>query len=175
MGNRREFKPFPPPRGQGLIVPGGREIPVAPPVVRDALGRILVTGDFVRIDVPNTQPYRVQTVLPAPHAPGLMEITLSSTVKFLAQRDQANVEFLRVMTRAEVDERQAQGQESAPVDPPATEPLGRLALATEEEARGASEQPEVGEAATAPRGDEESDREGGAGPALSASPEVSEK
>lgn len=100
-----------------------------PAVLLDALGRPLQSGDFLILQTPVSQPYRVQSVTPAPPQPGappLMQVVLSSTVSFLAPRGMPQSEFLRVMTREEVDVRRAAGQASAPIDRPQAEPVGTL-------------------------------------------------
>ena len=98
-----------------------------PAVLLDALGRPLQSGDFLILQTPVSQPYRVQSITPAPPQPGappLMQVVLSSTVSFLAPRGMPQSEFLRVMTREEVDARRAGGESHAPVDRPSAEPVG---------------------------------------------------
>lgn len=101
-----DFKGFKPRQAGGLVLPGGgQEIPTAPAQVRDTLGRVLAVGDMIRLEQFTTNPYRVQSVQPVPAAPGMMEVVLQSTQVFIAQRDQPNQEFLRIMTVQEIAER----------------------------------------------------------------------
>lgn len=100
------------------------------PQVRDALGRVLVEGDFILLQTPNGQPFRIQKITegpaPAPGAPPMMQITLSSTTHFLSYRDVPNQEFIRVMEDAEVKARQAQGQERVEADRPDAKPVAEV-------------------------------------------------
>ena len=122
------------------MLPGGQAIPTEPAIVRDSLGRELKAGDFVRLDVANTTPYRIKSITPVPAAPHMMEIVLASQAVYISPRNQPQSEFLRVMTREEVEARQEQGQKSAPIDPPSAtpgaslppEPEPRMTLAEDE-------------------------------------------
>jgi hypothetical protein len=77
-----------------------------PPVVRDALDRELQVGDFVILQVAQSQPFRVTAIRPlAESKPPMMEIVLSSQSQFAAPYNVPNQEFLRVMTNEEVQAR----------------------------------------------------------------------
>lgn len=104
-----------------------------PAVVRDQIGRVLREGDLIHLQTVVVQPYRVVSiVLPVdPQVPvGYIDITLQSTVKFRAARNQPNLEFLRVATGDELHSLQ-----SAPVDPPSLKQQSdlRLTLAEDEQ------------------------------------------
>jgi hypothetical protein len=124
MGNTRDFRPFtggrrPPEFGGNIPIIGSQP----PAQIRDQFGRVLEVGDFVEVRTPHREPYRVTAVAPAPAQPGMppnmMIVTLASTIQFLAQRDAADSTFLRVITKAEVEElgqrRQASEEPATPV------------------------------------------------------------
>ena len=123
MSNIKNFKRF----------EGGGNVPIigqTPPAqIRDALGRILQAGDFIILQTPNEQPFRVQAISPVPQdrlppgAPPQMQITLSSTTHFLSYRDVANQEFMRIMTREEVDARKEQGETGVSAERPDAKPV----------------------------------------------------
>lgn len=143
MSNVKSFRPFKAPAGIPIL--GG---PTPPAQIRDAIGRVLQTGDLIHLQVTAVQPYRVTSITPCidPSVPpGMLEISLVSSVRFRAGRDLTNVEFLRIMSREEAD--QMAGR--IPVDPPTA--------AIVEGNDGTISESEVGEAAEAVSGDAGSD------------------
>lgn len=125
MSNVKDFKSL-----KNLVAPGsdipiiGQPIPKAQ--IRDALGRVLEKGDFIILQTPNAQPFRVQAIEKMESEPGqppMMRIQLTSTTFFLSFMDVSNQEFMRVMTNEEVVARQASGQISQSADRPDAKPV----------------------------------------------------
>ncbi len=134
MGAPRDFDTFKKRGMAGMNVPiVGQRLPESQ--IRDALGRVLKEGDFIILQTPNEQPFRVQElkVVQEPGMPPVMQIKLTSTTFFLSQMDVPNTEFMRVMTNDEVKERQAQGQEGVSVDRPDAKPTDGSAAPADSE------------------------------------------
>lgn len=71
-----------------------------PAFVRDIYGRVLRVGDQVHLQTIVHQPYQVTDIVPVvdPKLPeNMTQITLVSSVRFIAKNDQRNNEFVRVV------------------------------------------------------------------------------
>lgn len=88
------------PFGANVPIIGGARNPLdRPPQVRDMLGRVLHEGDFVTLYTAHPQFWKLERA--EPHIepgvpPGMMKLTFTSVAMFLAMRDDANREFVRV-------------------------------------------------------------------------------
>lgn len=95
----------------------GQTPPPAEPNVRDVYGRILAEGDRINLNVAVPPLFVVTKIEPFddPTAPpNMMMITVSTTLPFAAPADQINTEFTRVLTKAEVEEKQAEVEANRP-------------------------------------------------------------
>lgn len=126
---------------ESRLNPFGKDTTITlPATVRDAYGRELSVGDLVQVHGPLPIGFHVETIAPVVdprQPPNLMEVTVWTRMRFMAQRDQGNQEFIRVMEREEVAARrppQEPEQEKVeekpapafsivrPEDPPVEEP-----------------------------------------------------
>lgn len=101
----------------------GQGKPQPPPDVLDVYGRALRPGDGINLNSPTPPMFKVEDLRPVvePNAPpGLMEIIVSTKLRFFAPRGQRNAEFVRVMT---YDELLPPAQPEAEAAPPATDPI----------------------------------------------------
>lgn len=76
-----------------------------PASTRDARGRLLQEGDEVLLHIPGPIYFRVARVAPSldPKAPpNAIHLTLTARADFVAIRDQANLEFIRVRSAEEI-------------------------------------------------------------------------
>jgi len=104
MSNIKNFKPFKPPGNIPII---GQQ----PDNVRDALNRILQVGDLVALQTVTAQPFRLTKIEPAQGEPNGLQVHFEAHAVFLAPKNGANAEFLRI---ASIDEMRKPG---VPVEP----------------------------------------------------------
>jgi hypothetical protein len=103
-----------------------------PPQIRDLYGRVLREGDGVTLHTLYPQVFKVAQIIAVVEPdvrPGCMDITLVSTVRFRAMRNQVNQEFARVLQVEEVVGRQqggtGAGAQAEPDETPEPEPEPR--------------------------------------------------
>lgn len=91
---------------QSRLNPFGKDTTVhLPATVRDAYMRELSVGDLVQVHGPLPVGYEIESIAPVvdpSQPPNLMVVTVRTRMRFMAQRDQGNQEFIRVMDRDEV-------------------------------------------------------------------------
>jgi hypothetical protein len=81
-----------------------RDLTITPGQVHDAFNRVLHEGDLIFLQVAVPPIFRVHRITKPldPSAPAnLLEITVSSTLKFAAPQGQVNQEFVRVIEASE--------------------------------------------------------------------------
>lgn len=109
---RNPTTPFPGRRlgpGGVPIIGGGPQLPpVGDPYVRDAYNRVLSVGDQIYVETGRVHPFEVAAITPVvdPNVPPEiaerhLEIIVVSKMRFLAEKNVRNQEFVRIATKAE--------------------------------------------------------------------------
>lgn len=92
---------------ESRLNPFGTDTTVSlPAIVRDAYGREIAVEDMVQLHELVPPVFQVESISPVMdpgQPPNLMTITVRARMQFMAQRNGINQEFVRVLTKAEVD------------------------------------------------------------------------
>ena len=83
----------------GIPIIGEKNPQLRQAQVRDRLGRVLHEGDLLTLHTPHPPIFKVERIEPYIQPgipPGTMRIICTSVAPFFAQRDEGNMEFLRV-------------------------------------------------------------------------------